>query len=163
FDDALLSRKHCQIESRGDVCRVTDLQSRNGTYVNGHRIVAQVVRMGDRVKAGSLLMEVSPITQAPPPGLVQAPAAAAPVPNAAACELCKAPLAAGQGRAFKNRVVCGACLDRYDVDEDLIDGFQIMERLSSAGASTVYKAKQVFMERFVTLKMIVASIDTDEK
>ena len=40
FDDPLLSRKHCAIESRGDLCRIVDLQSRNGTYVNGQRVGA---------------------------------------------------------------------------------------------------------------------------
>src|SRR5437660_1595951 len=51
----------------------------------------------------------------------------------------------------------------YAVDEGLIEGFQILERLSSQGASSVYKAKQLLMERLVTLKTIVASSDTDEK
>jgi serine/threonine-protein kinase len=163
FDDALLSRKHCQIESRGDLCRVVDLQSRNGTYVNGQRIGTQVVRMGDRIKAGSLLMEVTPVTQAPPPGLLPIPQTAPPVSNASACESCKAPIRDGQGQVFKNRVLCQKCLDRYDVDEGLIDGFQILERLSSNGASSIYKAKQLLMERLVTLKTITSSTDTDEK
>lgn len=164
FDDALLSRKHCQIESRGDVCRVTDLQSRNGTYVNGQRIAAQLVRLGDRIKVGSLLIEIAPMTQgqAPPPGVVPAPATA-PVRAATHCEACKAPLGPKDGRSFKNHVVCPRCLERYDVDENLIEGFQILERLSASGASSVYKAKQLLMERLVLLKTIVASTDTDEK
>ena len=149
FDDALLSRKHCQIESRGEVCRVTDLQSRNGTYVNGQRIAAQLAKMGDRIKIGSLLIEIAPITpQAPPPGLVAAPATA-PVRQVANCEACKVPLGPRDGRSFKNRVVCPRCLDRYDVDENLIEGFQILERLSATGSSSVYKAKQLLMERLV--------------
>ena len=59
--------------------------------------------------------------------------------------------------------MCPQCLDRYDVDEDMIEGFKILERLQTTGIGTVYKAKQLLMERLVILKTIVTSGDTDEK
>ncbi|MBI3722750.1 protein kinase [bacterium] len=162
FDDALLSRKHCQIECRGNLCRIVDLQSRNGTFVNGQRIGAQLVKTGDRIKVGSLFIEVAPAT-APIPGLVPPPAPPPPIANATHCEACKRPLGPQDARSFKNRIVCPRCLDRYDVEEDLIDGFQILERISTAGTGSVYKAKQLLMGRFVVLKTIVTTADTDEK
>ncbi|MBL4846655.1 MAG: protein kinase [Planctomycetes bacterium] len=59
FDDPLLSRKHCAVEVRAEFCRIVDLRSRNGTYVNGQQIGAILVQPGDRIKIGSVILEVS--------------------------------------------------------------------------------------------------------
>lgn len=67
FDDPLLSRKHCAVECRRDMCRIVDLQSRNGTFVNGQRVGAVLLQTGDRIKIGGLLFEVAPVGAPPPP------------------------------------------------------------------------------------------------
>ncbi|HZU97759.1 MAG TPA: FHA domain-containing serine/threonine-protein kinase [Planctomycetota bacterium] len=164
FDDAMLSRKHCQVECRGALCRITDLDSRNGTYVNGQRISAVLIKPGDRIKIGSLLMEVAPASAvgAPPgaPGLGSTPASTVAVAN---CQICQRAIRPQESRSLKGRVVCPQCLDRYDVDEDMVEGFKILERLQTTGIGTVYKAKQLLMERLVVLKTVVTSGDADEK
>jgi pSer/pThr/pTyr-binding forkhead associated (FHA) protein len=38
FEDALVSRHHCEFNIDPPCIRVRDLGSRNGTFVNGHRI-----------------------------------------------------------------------------------------------------------------------------
>ena len=38
FEDTSVSRDHCEITSHGTRVEVTDLKSRNGTKLNGHRI-----------------------------------------------------------------------------------------------------------------------------
>ena len=48
-DDPLVSRHHCEIRSEGDEHTIEDLNSSNGTYVNGER-----VRVG-RLKEDSLI------------------------------------------------------------------------------------------------------------
>lgn len=56
-----LSRKHARLFRRGDVVFVEDLQSANGTYVNGER-VTEPTRLddGDRVELGrSVILRVS--------------------------------------------------------------------------------------------------------
>ena len=65
FDDPLLSRRHCAVECRGNLVRIVDLQSRNGTFVNGQRVGAQLLNMGDRIKIGNLVIEVSPVGTSP--------------------------------------------------------------------------------------------------
>jgi hypothetical protein len=165
FDDALLSRKHCQVECRGALCRVVDLKSRNGTYVNGQRVGAQLLKPGDRIKIGSLLMEVaaaSAVAPQPTPALPTPPSTTT-APGVSACQVCQRPIKPSEARAFRGRTVCPQCLDRYDVDEDMIEGFKILERLQTTGIGSVYKAKQLLMERQVILKTIVTSGDADEK
>jgi len=50
-----VSRKHCQINSDDDVLRIRDLNSHNGTYLNGKRIKDEaVVQAGDSIRIGPL-------------------------------------------------------------------------------------------------------------
>ena len=52
-NDPLVSRKHCSIRNTGDEVRLVDMDSLNGTYVNGEGVRESVLRHGDRVKVGS--------------------------------------------------------------------------------------------------------------
>lgn len=50
--DKNVSRVHCQIAITDEGCVITDLQSTNGTYVNGERITERTILPGDEVKTG---------------------------------------------------------------------------------------------------------------
>jgi hypothetical protein len=52
-----VSRRHCQLQRRGESLLVTDLGSHNGTYLNGKRLVPHqeyVVAHGDHLTLGKL-------------------------------------------------------------------------------------------------------------
>lgn len=52
-DDWALSRKHCRILVRGDQFLLDDLDSRNGTFLNGHRIKERsVLQHGAQIQMG---------------------------------------------------------------------------------------------------------------
>lgn len=51
--DDQISRFHLRIKRRGRLLIVEDLESRNGTFINGDRIVNAVVRTGDKILVGS--------------------------------------------------------------------------------------------------------------
>ncbi len=51
-EDGYLSGLHFSVECDGTQCRVRDLGSSNGTFVNGSRVTEQVVQEGDSVVAG---------------------------------------------------------------------------------------------------------------
>ena len=56
IDDEKVSKMHCKIRVEGPVCTVSDLGSRNGTSVNGRRLlpnVAQRLRTLDEIEVGS--------------------------------------------------------------------------------------------------------------
>src|SRR5919107_5353459 len=50
--DSLLSRRHCRVERAGDRLVLTDLESLNGTFVNGRPVREHVLAHGDRVTVG---------------------------------------------------------------------------------------------------------------
>jgi Nif-specific regulatory protein len=50
--DSLLSRRHCRIERAGERLLLTDLESLNGTFVNGRPVREHFLADGDRVTIG---------------------------------------------------------------------------------------------------------------
>lgn len=50
----LISRRHCQLSKENDIITIRDLNSSNGTYVNGKRISEKKINAGDYVKIGPL-------------------------------------------------------------------------------------------------------------
>jgi serine/threonine-protein kinase len=71
--DHLLSRRHCRLDVDPPRCRLTDLGSRNGTFVNGRRVAAADLSPGDVIVAGHTAMRLEavgatdPTAAAPPP------------------------------------------------------------------------------------------------
>jgi pSer/pThr/pTyr-binding forkhead associated (FHA) protein len=51
-EDSYLSGQHFAVEYDGSQCRVRDLGSSNGTFVNGDRVTEKIVKDGDSLVAG---------------------------------------------------------------------------------------------------------------
>jgi len=80
-----VSRRHCELVAAGEALKVRDLDSSNGTYVNGERVAEKAVSPGDHIQIGSVVLIVQidgqPAEVAPPVAASpQAPAAEAGVP-----------------------------------------------------------------------------------
>jgi pSer/pThr/pTyr-binding forkhead associated (FHA) protein len=56
-DDAI-SRRHAEIAVRGGECRIRDLDSCNGTLLNGHAIEQACLRRGDVLVVGETTIRV---------------------------------------------------------------------------------------------------------
>jgi Nif-specific regulatory protein len=67
INDSMASRVHCQIERDGETYKLVDLESQNGTRVNGRRVNVKVLEDGDRIEIGdvSIVFEIEP-SGAPP-------------------------------------------------------------------------------------------------
>jgi serine phosphatase RsbU (regulator of sigma subunit) len=69
-EDAGLSRQHFAFETQGEEWTVQDLGSKNGTFVNNIPLKARLIlKPGDRITAGHLVIVYSPGAQ-PDPGVV---------------------------------------------------------------------------------------------
>ena len=58
--DQLISRLHATIQREGEVYRLTDMQSMNGTQVNGAQVRSAVLRPGDRIDMGETRIMFTP-------------------------------------------------------------------------------------------------------
>ena len=52
LEDPFVSRHHCEIRTEGDECVIQDLNSANGTYLNGERVNAASLKEGCLVAIG---------------------------------------------------------------------------------------------------------------
>lgn len=53
-----VSREHCEVLSNGSGLRVRDLESANGTYVNGKRVTESPLKAGDKLSVGPVVFVV---------------------------------------------------------------------------------------------------------
>jgi pSer/pThr/pTyr-binding forkhead associated (FHA) protein len=58
LDAALVSRIHCRLEAHDETLEVVDLESTNGTFVNGARVTRAHLIPGDRLKVGRVELQV---------------------------------------------------------------------------------------------------------
>lgn len=58
LDAALVSRLHCQLTAAEDTLEVKDLDSTNGTFVNGKRVMVSPLRSGDTLSIGRVNLKV---------------------------------------------------------------------------------------------------------
>ncbi len=57
-DAALVSRLHCQLTAGATALEVVDLDSTNGTFVNGARVQRATLKEGDRLGVGRVELVV---------------------------------------------------------------------------------------------------------
>jgi len=129
--DQLLSRAHCSIERRESQISIKDLESRNGTFVNGERLAApRALRAGDRIKIGATIIEVTDPTAPPAPA---APAAPAP------------PLPTLTGFKILECVQVTATGPVYKAEQELMKRLVLVKTLSTNAKDDEEKSRRRFM------------------
>ena len=58
-DAALVSRLHCRLSAGATELQVDDLDSTNGTFVNGTRVTCSKLKEGDRLGVGRVELVIS--------------------------------------------------------------------------------------------------------
>jgi hypothetical protein len=67
-DDLSLSRVHFELECDGKCCRLRDLKSSNGTFLNGTAISESTLKNGDEIRAGQTRFSIQIGPDRPAPG-----------------------------------------------------------------------------------------------
>jgi len=81
--DSLISRRHAKIERRGGNLVISDMDSSNGTFVNGSRLQApHTLQTGDTIRVGSTSLTVQGAGGAPPTRMINEPPQFTPAPPA---------------------------------------------------------------------------------
>lgn len=58
-DAAMVSRLHCRLTAGATELEVVDLESTNGTFVNGQRVTKASLKEGDRLGVGRVELAIS--------------------------------------------------------------------------------------------------------
>ena len=58
-DAALVSRLHCRLTAGATELQVMDLESTNGTFVNGERVTQASLKAGDRLGVGRVELVIT--------------------------------------------------------------------------------------------------------
>lgn len=181
--DRKLSRIHCQIEVIGGRCQVTDLNSTNGTLVNGERVYADTwVSLEEEIEVGQTQIRLVEISED------EAVAASAAEPESGPsseirCEECGKPITqeeldSGKGRHVGDRYYCPGCCASFDSDADgagpngtaaegaaesaserfepgkEIAGVRIISFVGEGRLGPLYEGEQISMGRLVALKVL---------
>ncbi|MEW6358843.1 MAG: FHA domain-containing serine/threonine-protein kinase [Planctomycetota bacterium] len=190
IQDHKLSRIHCQIEVTSEGCTITDLNSTNGTFVNGKRISEQALRHGDHIGLGLTPLR---IIQAPEPAELPAP------PAMRFCDMCDGSVTGkeiirGDATWIGEKLVCCDCLaggvirrlrktgkdepqekepkkkakkeskpeSRTESPKE-VGPYRIGEKIGEGEIGAVYKAEQTAMHRTVALKILSDKVTGDKK
>ena len=84
IDDPSVSSRHAQLELVDDTYRIKDLESTNGTRVNGVPITESALRFDDRIRFGAIEARLEPDTRGSQPLPERHEAEARPAPMSAA-------------------------------------------------------------------------------
>ncbi len=170
--DEYLSRHHFLVELNPPACRLIDLESTNGTYLNGRRVELAELRDGDQIRAGTTVLSIA-VTEVedvgktagpgpePLPAVAPEPARARAVPAAAAgpargtCRACTAPV---DGPGHDESHLCGECRELADRRPQPIDGYRIVRELGQGGMGVVYLALRREDGTPVALKTILPAM-----
>lgn len=75
--DPSVSSHHCEILLQGDAVVIKDLNSTNGSFINGNQITEAALKPGQTLRLGQVELRIDDGT-VPPPAAAPAPAPAAP-------------------------------------------------------------------------------------
>lgn len=183
--DRYFSRFHFLIETNPPSCRIMDLGSHNGTFVNKKRIKTAMLKDGDRIKAGHTILKVTLVGMAESPGqadtdVVERPVSA-PVKQAqpdpeklasalaivgtkAACRICSAParqpapVSADATIGPSAWPLCPDCAAAIRAQPQPITGYCVLNELGKGGMGVVYRALRNCDGAMVALKTLKPAV-----
>jgi serine/threonine-protein kinase len=159
--DLRISHNHCLLDVNLPQCRIHDLGSHNGTFVNGQRVKSKDLKPGDRIKIGKSILLVNwPEIPAEPIGdkAGNGPILAEPVRNPGVssisaarrklCAVCRRPRAGALGH------LCPACRKQSLQLPQTLPGYVQVRELGRGGMGVVTLAVREADGQAVAVKTI---------
>jgi pSer/pThr/pTyr-binding forkhead associated (FHA) protein len=170
--DPVVSRLHCRIRIEEGACYVRDMGSRNGTSINGQRILEEArladndaLSLGTEIAVVRITPDTRPDEDAAEPTPASTPAVPIEVEERPSARL-SGPELTFEGREAET-VQAGRELERQGEEERLlgtvVGGCRIEALLGRDDISSIYRATQISMERPVALKILSPAMNGDRR
>jgi hypothetical protein len=157
-----LSRRHCEVKLGQQGVELNDLNSSNGTFLNGRRVDRALVRPGDVVQVGGIAIRIDY-----DPAKLVATSGAGDI----RCEKCDRRISMStveDGHVFelKNHILCPACTEstrlsevsesERKVSEVLArEGYTVEAKIDAlSGVIPVYRARRTGLDNIVAIKAL---------
>jgi serine/threonine-protein kinase len=161
-DDPYFSRMHFLVEVNPPLCRLLDLQSRNGTQVNRRKVQGTDLHDGDEIKGGQTVLRLKieepaagvrgaqpaglPVTRSLPADLAGGSGESSPRPAETVIETPEQAAAAARAGAVTPEA------------RPVIAGYEVIEKLGQGGMGVVWLARQESDGSLVAIKTIRPSV-----
>jgi len=157
-DDRMVSRKHCRIFKKEGSIFLEDLDSGNGTYVNGKKVeIIAKLSEKDVIKIGSRTMVFL---------ITEKKEAAFNIQDfeEVRCVQCNAyiRLQKKEEGSDSKEYICPECSPKSESRKTVIGNYEIIDKIAQGGMGIVYKAKHRATGIIVALKMMRVAVREDE-
>jgi serine/threonine-protein kinase len=161
LEDRALSRHHCVIEFSPPRCFLRDLNSRNGTFVNGRRMASAELHDRDEVRFGQTVLRIELVH-----GKEDAPTL---VPRVAEVTCAKCGQRTNRQAAFASSdddrpaFFCGGCRDLLAAAPEVFPGFRVVKKIGEGGMGAVFLASMVGSDAVVAIKTLRPELAANAK
>lgn len=158
-DDQHFSRYHFRLELNPPTCFLMDLNSRNGTFVNGERVAEIFLKDGDTISGGKtrMVVSISDTANNQLPSVHERPAPqSAPQP----------PMDITRARDLGAQTTVLPAIDSFEEPDPpvaLIRGYEIHDQLGTGEHGTVYRATRTSSGEKCALKVMTSTSAANEK
>jgi serine/threonine protein kinase len=160
--DPLLSRHHLMVRAAHGGCLILDLDSSNGTFLNGQLVKEAPVQSGDRVAIGNVMLEVEIDTKPRPVNDRSSPET---IKALRFCSRCHRAVLLEKGLLLApwELFVCEACRAGKTFDPYLIDSYKLVQQVGSGPYGPTYRAEHLGLKRQALVKLIAPGKSVDPK
>jgi eukaryotic-like serine/threonine-protein kinase len=163
-EDRFFSRHHCILEITPPYCRLRDLGSTNGTFVNGQRVSEASLQNGDRIQGGEtvLLVEVGdPVKEVTPS---ENQSTTAPTVVLVACANCGRPEPAPASSPDEQMTfLCEDCRIELKNAPPAIPGYDMVRLLGRGGMGCVMLGRNQTSGLDVAIKTLLPEFAVTDK
>jgi serine/threonine-protein kinase len=164
-EDKFFSRHHCLLEITPPHCRLRDLGSTNGTYVNGRRVAEASLQHGDEIQGGETVLRVD-VTSTEPGSGNQSPLDPSPKPCIVnlECLNCGRPEQT-QANATDGHMtfLCEDCRHELKNTPQPIPGYDTVKVLGRGGMGCVMLGRNQLNGAPVAIKTLLPEFAVSEK
>lgn len=162
-EDPYLSRHHCLLEISPPRVFLRDLDSTNGSYVNGERVKTAHLKSGDRIQGGRTVLEVEVVVETVDEKLGQTFASMPSLVEVSCLSCGRVVCTEASSSNAKLSYICESCRIKLRNSPQVLPGYQMIRFLGQGGMGNVVLAQSLVDGRLVAIKTLLPEVAVSEQ